>query len=282
MFILGPLVSVSIPTLNSAKTVGKALQAIINQTYSSIEIIIVDSYSSDNTVQIAKNFGAKIFFAKGLTKQRFKCIKESKGKYLLLLDSDQVITKTLIEKCVAKLEQEPKLDALILKDISIRLFEGSVAKAQSKYLEITQVDSDPLFGTALPRFFRASVLKGISMPRREIGYFDHAWIYLKCIEKGAKIGYIDAVTYHLEYNHPLVLVRKFFKYYGHFIVPALVENWKLVLGKTLPKRVLFSTKQIDAVELFNLSALYGVKALFTFLGALHRLITNFIHHFEEL
>lgn len=271
-----PLVSVSIPTLNSAKTIDKALQAIKRQTYLSIETIIVDAYSSDSTVKIAREYGAKVFFARGLTKQRFKCINESKGKYMLLLDSDQVITETLIEKCVAKLEQVNFLDALILRDTSVRLIDGFIARAQSKYMEVSQSDHHPYYGTALPRFFRADILRNVPRPRHEIGYFDHAWIYARCVERGAKIGYIDAVAYHLEYNHPAILAKKFFKQYGHFIVPAIIEDWKLVFGKSLPKKIFVKTHPSNFTELADLSLLYGTKVLFTFLGTLHSLIMNLI------
>lgn len=110
------LVSVSIPTFNSEKTIDKCLKAVVNQTYSPIEIILVDAYSTDRTVDIAKKYGAEVYFTKGLTAQRFKCIQESNGEYVLLLDSDQVIAHNLVETCVREMEREPGLGALILKE----------------------------------------------------------------------------------------------------------------------------------------------------------------------
>ena len=54
------IVSVVIPTYNSEKTLEKCLKSIGKQTYGNIEIIAVDEFSEDETVEIAKSYGAKI------------------------------------------------------------------------------------------------------------------------------------------------------------------------------------------------------------------------------
>ena len=268
------LVSASIPTLNSSRTLARCLAAIRNQTYAPIEIIVVDAYSSDDTARIARSFGAKVMFEFGLTKQRLRCIHESKGDFALLLDSDQVIDVNLVEKCVSKLEGESGIDALVVKDISLPSIDGFLGRAQSRYVELTQSDPDLIYGTALPRFFRSRVLRSLEAPRRELGYFDHAWIYNRVLQKGAKVGYVDAVDYHLEYNSTLRVVRKFFKYYGHYLVPALVEDWKLVLGKSIPKRaVLAPVSNIGIGERIGQLLLFEVKALSTLLGIMHSIFS---------
>ena len=54
------MVSVVIPTYNSERTLEKCLKSIVDQTYKNIEIIIVDKFSEDKTVEIAKSYGARI------------------------------------------------------------------------------------------------------------------------------------------------------------------------------------------------------------------------------
>lgn len=53
---LNPLLTIVIPTYNSAETLGTALESVIHQTFRDIEVIIIDGMSSDNTVQIAKKY----------------------------------------------------------------------------------------------------------------------------------------------------------------------------------------------------------------------------------
>lgn len=67
---MNPLVSINIATYNSEKTLTKCLDSIKCQTYKNIEIIIMDSYSKDNTLAISRAFGAKIFFAPSLALAR--------------------------------------------------------------------------------------------------------------------------------------------------------------------------------------------------------------------
>ena len=59
------LVSVTIPTFNSEKTLEKTLENVKNQTYKNIEIIIVDSYSDDKTLEIAKKSNVNIVMCRG-------------------------------------------------------------------------------------------------------------------------------------------------------------------------------------------------------------------------
>jgi len=100
------LVSVTIPTYNSEKTLGQTLESVKNQTYKKIEIIIIDSYSKDKTLEIAKKYNARIVMCKGkLLEARIAGTKASRGKYVLLLDSDQILEKTVIERSVNKMKE---------------------------------------------------------------------------------------------------------------------------------------------------------------------------------
>ncbi|MFZ8839092.1 MAG: glycosyltransferase family 2 protein [Pyrobaculum sp.] len=55
-----PLVSVLIPTYNSARTLPLALRSIKRQTYPNVEIIVVDRYSRDGTPYTASRFGSHV------------------------------------------------------------------------------------------------------------------------------------------------------------------------------------------------------------------------------
>ncbi len=56
------LVSVIIPTHNSEKTIGVAIESIINQTYKNIEIIVVDDNSTDNTETVVKKYPTVLYY----------------------------------------------------------------------------------------------------------------------------------------------------------------------------------------------------------------------------
>ncbi len=260
-----PLVSVNIPTLSSSRTLEFCLKAIQKQSYKKIEIIVVDSYSSDDTARIALRNGAKVYFAEGLLYQRLLGIHRSKGKYILLLDSDQILHEDAIRECVNLEENSQQPIAVILNEISVPMVKSHIAKLQAEYVSIIHTgDWNPLLGTALPRFFPAHFLKEIAPTSREIGYFDHAFIYKRVAESGVNPAFSpEAIVYHYEMNMPMWMLKKFYKYYGLYIIPTLLEDPKLVLSRLLPRRRILKGGEIRNISQF---LLYGAKALATSIG----------------
>ena len=104
-------ISFIIPSYNSGKTIKKAINSILKQDNNSLEyeIIVVDDGSTDNTEEIIENLNENIKFIKkengGVSSARNRGIKEATGEYIVFVDSDDYISKTLlkdIEKYVEK------------------------------------------------------------------------------------------------------------------------------------------------------------------------------------
>ena len=52
--------SIILPTKNNERTIGQCLEAIAQQSYKDYEVIFVDNFSSDSTLEIAKSFTEKM------------------------------------------------------------------------------------------------------------------------------------------------------------------------------------------------------------------------------
>lgn len=107
--ISAPLISVIIPTYNRVDTVGNAINSALAQTYTNIEIIVVDDGSTDNTEELIKNFPTANYVKKpngGQASARNMGLKHANGKYIASLDSDDIWHPTFIAKLVEKLEEE--------------------------------------------------------------------------------------------------------------------------------------------------------------------------------
>ena len=97
------LVSVIIPTKNSANTLRDCLQSIKKQTYQNIEIIVVDNFSSDVTQSIAREYTSKVFeIGPERSAQVNYGVNKANGTYVYKVDSDFVLEPTVIEECIAK------------------------------------------------------------------------------------------------------------------------------------------------------------------------------------
>jgi len=120
------LVSVVIPTFNREKEVIDTINSVIQQTYTNLEIIIVDDASTDNTVALVKELiddRIKIHVldenSKG-TKPRNTGINMASGKYIALLDSDDEWIPKKIEKQIELAQSIHEDDFLIFNDVYIR------------------------------------------------------------------------------------------------------------------------------------------------------------------
>ena len=91
------LLSVAIITKNEEDRLPKTLEAVKDIAD---EIVVVDSGSTDRTVEIAKKFGAKVFIEewKGYGAQKQSALQKCKGEWILFLDADEVIDKDLKEE----------------------------------------------------------------------------------------------------------------------------------------------------------------------------------------
>lgn len=214
-----PLVSVTIPTYNSEKFIDKCLKAIKNQSYKNIEINIIDGGSKDNTVEIARRNGIKNIYInkKSLLSARYEGVLKSHGEFVLLLDSDQVLNKNIVERCVSYIKKS-NLDMLILEEkvYSKRTILEKLFHLDKKLVHSIK-DFNPYTSVLLPRFYRRSFLQKIllSIPKRiieEATPQDHAILYLESWKKSKKIGMLDNSLEHIEPSNFFELWKKFYRW----------------------------------------------------------------------
>jgi len=112
-----PLVTVIIPTYESALFIGECLRSIKNQSHSIIEIIVIDNYSKDDTRKIAEHYGAIVVPSKSIrSKARNIGASLAKGEFILSIDSDMVLGQNVITSCLNK--SQLGYDAIIIPEVS--------------------------------------------------------------------------------------------------------------------------------------------------------------------
>ncbi|MBT8385958.1 MAG: glycosyltransferase family 2 protein [Ignavibacteria bacterium] len=93
-----PLVSVIIPAYNSEKFIGQAIESVQKQTYSNLEVIVIDDGSTDNTISVVRSISEqddrincyKIEPSHRPSVPRNYGIDKAKGKFIAFLDSDDL------------------------------------------------------------------------------------------------------------------------------------------------------------------------------------------------
>ncbi|MDH7477338.1 MAG: glycosyltransferase family A protein [Candidatus Bathyarchaeota archaeon] len=234
-----PLVSIIIPTYNSKRTLRQCLQSIKEQTYKRIETIVVDRHSTDETVQIAKKFKAKILY---VTQERSVAknlgAKNAQGKYLLFLDSDMELSSNVVEECV-KLCEEKNFDAAVVPLTTVAI--GFLAECRK--LEVELYSYDPNY-FLMPRFFRKTAfLKEGGFDERLIcgEDFDLARRYER---QGYRIGMITRPIRHLEGKLSLKNIVLKAHYYGKSLPLFFSKEPALVLRGYCPTRFAWNFKHL--------------------------------------
>lgn len=96
-------VSVIIPAYNAEKTLSKAIDSVLAQTLTDIEIIVVDDGSADSTRSIIDSYGPKVKTVlkdknEGLSAARNSALEVARGKYITYVDADDYIEPDFYER----------------------------------------------------------------------------------------------------------------------------------------------------------------------------------------
>lgn len=108
-----PAVSVIIPTYNRGHFIGEAVGSVLGQDYPSYEVIVVDDGSTDETCEVARQFPPPVFYFRqdnhGRSHARNQGIARSRGRYLLFLDSDDLLLPCALATLADFLDNHPNV-----------------------------------------------------------------------------------------------------------------------------------------------------------------------------
>lgn len=212
-----PLVSVSVITYNSSEYIIEGLESIKNQTYQNIELIISDDCSTDNTVEICRDWIEK-------NRERFvrtllvttdkntgvagncnRAIQPAKGEWIKMLSGDDKFLPNTIEDYIKYVLSNPKIKICFAELFFVGEDRDSTNQAKQYYKNIYKYIRDyenqkreyikHHFIPATGLFFKKSLWS-------DIGGFDERYPFceeypfnLKVLEKGETIYYLDKELY---------------------------------------------------------------------------------------
>lgn len=113
------LVSIIIPVYNVARYLDDCLNSVLKQTYTNLEMIVVDDGSTDESLEICRSYAAKdkrlkVFHQDnaGVSAARNIGLNIMTGKYVLFIDSDDKIEQDMVKNLVKAIDQSERIDAV--------------------------------------------------------------------------------------------------------------------------------------------------------------------------
>ncbi|PIN94023.1 hypothetical protein COU54_00630 [Candidatus Pacearchaeota archaeon CG10_big_fil_rev_8_21_14_0_10_31_24] len=281
--IKNPLVSITIPTLDSEKTLKITLESIKNQTFQDYEIIIVDSGSKDKTLEIAKQYTSKIYHdPRKLLGARQTGLLNSSGEIVFLLDSDQILHKTTLERAI-NLIKTKNYDMLFLEEDSYKP-RNIIEKLSSIDRKATHKQKviDPSLSVLLPRVFKKDLLLKVFKKIESVDptlfdyvtLHDHAITYYESYKISKKVGYVPQAVFHRE---PTSISELFHHYYkwgtrSSKKVYTLPREYSIMFEKKLNHR--YMSVQLLSINFFLNMPIIAIKGLGYYSGLIYSKIKN--------
>ena len=190
-----PSVSVIIPVYNGAATIAEAIDSVLAQSYRDFELIVVDDGSTDATAEVLRRYAGSIKAITrangGISAARNSGLRAADGKYVALLDCDDVWMPAMLERTVSALETNPDC-VLAYTDLAVTDSDGRPLETSLVGPETAHAPSfDELFTHLWPIMPSAVVIRrraldeigGFAEEFRSYGYED-AWCWMRARELG--------------------------------------------------------------------------------------------------
>lgn len=268
------LISIIVPVYNAESYLDKCINSLIHQTYKNIEIIMINDGSTDSSLEILEKYqkidNRIIVFSKenggGILARKYG-VKHSKGQYCLIIDSDDWIEYTTVEKLVYYVNKYKNIDVIKFRTFvepNKRISDSLINNNKEQLID--NASSEYVFNMLM----YTSKFNNIwnSLVKRSVLDFD-SFVYDHIVHKAEDLLinlqiYLNAKTY-------LIVDDVLYHYYtnssgitNNFNVSKVVSNIEdlFYIKKTKEKIATNLKKQYDEELLNNNYLLFIVEQLY--------------------
>lgn len=205
-----PKVTIVVCIWNVEKTIHKAVDAILAQTYKNLEVILMDDESPDRCPQICEEYARKdsrvITLHKkdeGLAMARNFAMARATGEYITFFDPDDWVEFDCIENMVKKIIED-HADMVICDYYHNDQYRQTYAKQSPTSLDhwsvLEDITTGRLFGYCWNKLLRFDVIKskGVSFPKGF--YCDDQYVMCSLLKDNIKVAYLPKAFYHYVYG----------------------------------------------------------------------------------
>lgn len=202
-------ISIIIPAFNIEGYLPACIDSIVHQVNDEVEVIIVNDGSTDNTGSIADSFALDYDFIKvihqsnqGVSAARNKAIQESTRKYLVFLDSDDLLYEGFFQKVLELIKHQPDIIEINAKliDKENKVLRKKIFLLESKKTSFNNTDEAKLRLSKQAKYYlwsriiRKQLVDDLRFDER-ISFCEDALYITECYFRAKKIITIDESLY---------------------------------------------------------------------------------------
>jgi glycosyltransferase involved in cell wall biosynthesis len=246
------LVSIFIPVYNGEKYLNETIQSVLHQTYSNIELLLVDDSSLDNSYQILKDFALKDNRIKVFKKENGQIVAKSfnfilphlNGEYFYYSSQDDLFSIDLIENMV-KRQNETFADTVLpdleyyfenkkvnKKIIGLNLDRSVILSGEQALIESLNWN---IHGFAL---FKTSLMHNEFFP--EDAFDSDEFMTRKLFLKSNKVVFSSGTFFYRQDN--LKAITKIFSEKNFYVLNTLEKLYHLLKENKIDKKYIYETQ----------------------------------------
>ena len=210
------LVSIIVPVYKAEKYIHQCIDSLLAQTYSNIEVILVDDGSPDNCGKICDEYAAKDCRVKvihqqngGVSVARQTGIDHATGKYSIHADPDDWVEPVMIEELISKAKAD---DAdMVICDFYRESKNGHIYESQNPGEDLSasavlrKILSQQLHGSCCNKLVKRSRIEGIGFTPEDLCILEDELYNIRILARKIKVSYLPKAFYHyrVENEHSL-------------------------------------------------------------------------------
>lgn len=198
---LSPTVSVIIPAYNVAPYIGETLDSLLAQTFTDYEVLLTNDGSTDATeaavLPYQEKFGGRLIYQRqpnqGIAAARNAGLQRARGRYVALLDGDDIWLPEYLAKMVALLESDSALDLVFPNawfwgspNFSGREFQSVFPASEPVTFEKVLKRECYIFGLVM---FKRELLETVGNFDEHLGASEDLDLWLRMLRHGCRFGF---------------------------------------------------------------------------------------------
>ncbi len=211
--MINPLVSIVLPVYNAEAYLDRCLQSILGQTYTNIQIVVIDDGSKDKSVSIIQKYlkDERITFVQksnsGPSDTRNIGIQNAEGEYITFVDADDYVSKDYVEKLLLPFTQQDNTDLVVSNYIELAHYNinGTLISQITKSGPIEDFQAllfQGTMGVLWGKMFRTSIIQQYQLLLPAEIHFQEDLLFVAHYVRNCKVvyGITDGLYYYNRLN----------------------------------------------------------------------------------
>lgn len=251
---MSPKVSIIVPNYNHTDYLRQRIESILNQTFTDFELLLLDDYSTDNSKEILNEYKnhpqvSALLFNERNSGNAFlqweKGIKQAKGEYLWIAESDDYADPQFLENTVREMDKHPDAQVCLTGSYLVDTTGNELGYDYDywkntnqtfvfdteQYLLRNMLISNSIYNASMVLFRRKNCLKDITPEYKSMRNCGDWLFWIEQIQKGKVIEIRKKLNY--------------FRWHGQNTTTQGIKSGNILLEAALVKEYLFRKITID-------------------------------------